>query len=70
MHDLTKQNHKVGSNYAKFYMSPENIQYIDSDACRALFHFCNELIHFDDNLRTVAQLHHTTQVTTKMDPSI
>jgi hypothetical protein len=26
-------------------MSPENIKHIDSVACRALFHFCNELIH-------------------------
>jgi hypothetical protein len=34
-------------------------------ACRALFHFCNELIHLDDSLRNVAQLHHTTQVITK-----
>ena len=26
LHDLTQQNHTAGSNYAKFYMSPENIQ--------------------------------------------
>jgi hypothetical protein len=65
LHDLTQQHHTVGNNYAKFYMSPENIKYIDSGACRALFHFCNTLIHKDDNLRTVAQLWHTTQVITK-----
>jgi hypothetical protein len=46
-------------------MPPENIEHIESDACRALSHFCNTLIHKDDNLRTVAQLHHTTQVITK-----
>ena len=34
--------------------------------CRALFHFYNKLIHCDDNLRTVAQQCHTTQVITKM----
>jgi hypothetical protein len=46
-------------------MSPENINHIDSDARRALFHFCNTLIHMDDNLCTVALLRHTTQVITK-----
>jgi hypothetical protein len=45
LHDLTQGNHKVGNKYAKYYMSPENIKHIDSVACRALFHFCNELIH-------------------------
>jgi hypothetical protein len=65
LHDLTQQHHTVGNNYAKFYMSPESIKYIDSGACRALFHFCNTPIHKDGNLRTVAQLWHTTQVITK-----
>jgi hypothetical protein len=67
LHDLTQQNHKVGRNYAKYYLSPANIQqYINSGACRALFHSCNTLIHKADNLRTVAHLSHTTQVITKM----
>jgi hypothetical protein len=55
----------LGKKYAKYYMSPENIKHIDSGACRALFHFFNELIHLDDGLRTVALLHHTTHVITK-----
>jgi hypothetical protein len=65
LHDLTQGNHKVGNKHATYYMPPENIKHIDSAACRALFHFCNELIHLDDDLRTAAHLHHTTQVITK-----
>jgi hypothetical protein len=36
-------------------MPPENNKHIDSDACRALLHFCNALIHMLDgkDLRTV-----------------
>jgi hypothetical protein len=54
LHDLCKPHHKVGlNNYAEFYMSSENIKYIDSGAYRALFHFCNTPIHKVDNLRTL-----------------
>jgi hypothetical protein len=39
LHGLTQGNHEVGNKYAKYYMSLEKNKHIDSNACRALFHF-------------------------------
>ena len=54
LHLLAKPKHWVKGQYAKFYMTPSNIKYIDSDACRSLLFFCHKHIHSQMELRCVA----------------